>query len=77
MKAAREAWFEGQPELDPGRLIFIDESGLSTKMARLGTEGRALPSLSPARSLANHDLRRRSDPDRALRADVARRSYGR
>ena len=35
MKAAREAWFEGQPELDPGRLIFIDESGLSTKMARL------------------------------------------
>ena len=35
MKAAREAWFEGQPDLDPERLIFIDESGLSTKMARL------------------------------------------
>lgn len=35
MKAAREAWFEMQPELDPERLIFIDESGLSTKMARL------------------------------------------
>lgn len=34
MKAAREAWFEGQSELDPERLIFIDESGLSTKMAR-------------------------------------------
>jgi len=35
VKAAREAWRETQPELDPRRLIFIDESGLSTKMARL------------------------------------------
>jgi transposase len=35
VKAARQAWFEGQSELDPERLIFIDESGLSTKMARL------------------------------------------
>src|SRR3546814_20184593 len=33
--AARAAWFDGQSELDPDRLIFIDESGLSTKMARL------------------------------------------
>ena len=39
MKAAREAWFEGQPELDPRKLIFIDETGASTKMARL--RGRA------------------------------------
>lgn len=35
MKVAREAWFESQADLDPQRLIFIDESGLSTKMARL------------------------------------------
>lgn len=35
MKAAREDWFEGRRDLDPERLIFIDESGLSTKMARL------------------------------------------
>jgi transposase len=35
VKAAREAWLELQPDLDPERLIFIDESGLSTKMARL------------------------------------------
>jgi transposase len=28
-------WFEGQPDLEPERLIFVDESGLSTKMARL------------------------------------------
>lgn len=39
MKAAREAWFEGQLDLDPARLIFIDETAASTKMARL--RGRA------------------------------------
>ncbi len=33
--AAREEWFDGQLDLDPSRLIFIDESGLNTKMARL------------------------------------------
>ena len=35
MKAAREAWFEGQLDLDPAKPIFIDETGASTKMARL------------------------------------------
>jgi hypothetical protein len=35
----REAWFEGQLELDPQRLVFIDETGASTKMAR--RHGRA------------------------------------
>lgn len=35
VKAARENWVEGQDDLDPEHLIFIDESGLSTKMARL------------------------------------------
>jgi transposase len=35
VKAAREAWFEGQLDLDPARLIFIDETSASTKMARL------------------------------------------
>ena len=39
MKARRRAWFEGQPDLDPARLIFIDETSASTKMARL--RGRA------------------------------------
>jgi len=39
VKAAREAWFKGQLELDPAKLIFIDETGASTKMARL--RGRA------------------------------------
>ena len=35
----RQDWFDGQTDLDPSRLIFIDETGLSTKMARL--RGRA------------------------------------
>ena len=35
----RQAWFDAQPDLDPARLVFIDETGASTKMARL--RGRA------------------------------------
>ena len=35
MKAARENWVDGQHGLAAEHLIFIDESGLSTKMARL------------------------------------------
>lgn len=34
MKAAREIWFEGQLDLDPEKLIFIDETGATTKMVR-------------------------------------------
>ena len=34
MKARREAWAAAQPELDPARLVFVDESGADTKMAR-------------------------------------------
>ena len=32
--AAREAWFEGQLDLDPLKLVFIDETAISTNMAR-------------------------------------------
>jgi transposase len=35
----RQAWFDDQLDLDPDRLVFIDETGASTKMARL--HGRA------------------------------------
>ena len=37
--ARRQAWFDAQPDLDPEKPIFIDETGASTKMARL--RGRA------------------------------------
>jgi transposase len=30
----RKAWFEGQLDLDPARLVFIDETWASTNMAR-------------------------------------------
>ncbi|UPT84904.1 IS630 family transposase [Bradyrhizobium barranii subsp. apii] len=34
INAAREEWFEGQIDLDPERLVFIDETSANTKMAR-------------------------------------------
>jgi len=37
--ARRQAWFDAQPDLEPEDLVFIDETGASTKMARL--RGRA------------------------------------
>ena len=40
MAAQRQAWRTAQLELDPQRLVFIDETGASTKMARL--RGRSL-----------------------------------
>src|SRR3972149_10407062 len=35
VRVARTAWFDGQLDLDPKKLIFIDETGTTTKMARL------------------------------------------
>jgi len=34
VEASREAWFEGQLDLDPRKLVFIDETSISTSMAR-------------------------------------------
>jgi hypothetical protein len=31
----RQAWFDDQLDLEPAKLVFIDETGLSTKMSRL------------------------------------------
>jgi transposase len=36
----RRDWFDAQLDLDPAKLVFIDETGLNTKMARL--RGRSL-----------------------------------
>lgn len=35
MKAAREAWRAKTAEIDPGRLVFLDESGAKTNLTRL------------------------------------------
>ena len=44
----RQAWFEAQPDLDPERLVFIDETGASTKMARrYGRSPRGIPTATP------------------------------
>ena len=34
VRAARQAWFEGQLDLDPDRLVFLDETAATTAMAR-------------------------------------------
>ena len=38
--AARAAWIAAQSELDPTRLVFLDETGTSTNMARLRGRGK-------------------------------------
>jgi hypothetical protein len=35
VNAAREAWFDGQLDLDPTLIVFIDETAANIKMARL------------------------------------------
>ena len=40
MNEARETWFEGQLDLDPERVVFIDETAAATNMER--RYGRAL-----------------------------------
>ena len=35
MKKRREAWRCAQPWIDPDRLVFLDETGFTTKLARL------------------------------------------
>lgn len=39
MQAARTAWKDSQPGLDPAQLVFIDETGTTTNMTR--ARGRA------------------------------------
>ena len=39
MLRRRQAWFETQPDFDPERLVFVDETGATTKIAR--RSGRA------------------------------------
>ena len=34
MRGAREGWFEGQLDLDPDRVVFIDETAAATNMER-------------------------------------------
>ncbi len=50
MLKRRLAWFAGQPDLDPRKLVFIDETGASTNLARKGgrcRRGRRLRAAIP------------------------------
>jgi hypothetical protein len=72
----REVWFEGQLDLDPQRLVFIDETWASTNMAR--QYGRAPRGQRrrkrAARSLDNDDFRRRAPTDGNDSAHGSRRT---
>jgi hypothetical protein len=72
----REDWFDGQLDLDPQRLVFIDETWTSTNMARRygrAPKGERLRRRS-SRPLENDDLHRRAATDRNGRADGPRRA---
>ena len=69
----RQAWFEGQLDLDPARLIFIDETGASTKMARL--HGRA-PRGQRLRAALPHGHWKTTTFVGALRLSGYDRAYG-
>src|ERR1700722_996699 len=75
VNAAREAWFEGQLDLDPTRIVFIDETAANTKNGaplRSRAEGRAMPRSRAPRPLENYHLHRRASPRRHRRADGPR-----
>jgi transposase len=54
-RGPREAWFEGQLDLDPTRIVFIDETAANTKMARLyGRTPRGEPRGERCRAAVPH-----------------------
>ena len=53
--ARRWAWFESQPDLDPRRrLVYIDETGASTKMAFACVAARSVANVMPCRIVLHH-----------------------
>jgi hypothetical protein len=66
VKAAREHWIDGQNDLEPERLIFIDESGafekgpidITNHSAKVRASGPHFHSLDPADSLRMRNLTR-------------------
>ena len=63
VNAAREAWFEGQLDLDPTRIVFIDETRREHQDGaplRSCPQGRAMPRSRAPWPLENHHLHRLS-----------------
>lgn len=74
----RRSWFDGQLDLDPERLIFIDETAASIKMARLrgrSLRGERLSGGRSSRPLEDHHIHGRPAAGRLGGANVARRPY--
>ena len=73
---AREAWFEAQLDLDPERIVFIDETAAATNMER--RYGRA-PRGERCRIAVPHGHYKTTTVTAALRAKrpVRDRAYGR
>lgn len=65
MKAAREAWFEDQPNLDPARLIVID--GTWTAATKTCTYGRCLRGQRLRSAVPDGDWRTATFPFTGLR----------
>lgn len=61
----RQRWRSWQADLDPERLVFMDETWIKTNTAPFrcwGAKGKRLRGFNPARSLAHADLPRRASP---------------
>jgi hypothetical protein len=74
----REDWFDGQLNLNPDRLVSIDETWASTNMTRKrgrGPKRRTPADGRAARPLEEHDLRRRADVTELHRALRPQRSH--
>ena len=75
--APPQTWFDGQLDLDPERLIFIDETAASTKMARLRgrPSRRTMSGGRSSRPLEDHHIHCRPAVERLGGANIARRPY--
>jgi hypothetical protein len=73
VRVTRTAWFDGQLDLDPEKLIFIDETGTTTKMARL--YGRA-PRGKRCRAAIPHGHWKTTTLTAGLRDRRARSTHG-
>jgi hypothetical protein len=75
--AAREAWFEGQLDLDPERVVFIDETAAATNMVRrygrapCGQRCRTVPAAPQANRLRSNQISIAPRADPRVRAWAA------
>jgi len=77
--ARRKLWRAAQPFIDPDSLVFLDETGVNTKMARFygwAPVGERCHDSAPFGHWKTNDVHRRAAPDRHERALGARRSNG-